>query len=47
LIAIYAAAVELHSMMKNFKMVALGDIVLKGLKGLILEFNNLSAVETD
>jgi hypothetical protein len=34
-------------MMKDPKMVALGDIGLKGLKGLVLEFNNLPAVETD
>ena len=33
--------------MKNLKTVAFGNTVLKRLKGLILEFNNLPAIEAD
>jgi hypothetical protein len=40
-------AIEFQSMMKNLKMMTLGNTVLKGLKGLIFKFNNLSAIETD
>jgi hypothetical protein len=40
-------AVEFHTMIKNLKMMTPGNTVLKGLKGLILKFNNLPAIETD
>jgi hypothetical protein len=47
LIALSASAVEFHPVMKNLKSMALGNGVLKGLKVLILEFDNLPAIETD
>jgi hypothetical protein len=34
-------------MMEDLKLVTLGDPTLKGFKSLVLEFNNLSAIDTD
>jgi hypothetical protein len=34
-------------MVRDLKAVALGNPLLKGLKGLVLEFNNLSAIQAD
>ena len=34
-------------MMEDYKVVVLGDAILKGFKRLILEFNDPSAIETD
>ena len=40
-------AIELHTVVEGFKLVALGDPVLKGFEGLILELDDLPAIETD
>jgi hypothetical protein len=40
-------AIELHPVVKNFKMVTLGNAILKRFQGFILEFDNLSTSEAD
>ena len=44
---ISTSAIKLHTVVKDFKMVTLGNPVLKGFEGLVLEFDNLPAIETD
>jgi hypothetical protein len=40
-------AVKFHPVVEDFETVMLGDTVLKGFEGIILEFNNLPTIETD